>query len=367
MSQPMRLADGVLTPRFPEIGRIRCGDKATYTKQDGTQGSRPQKLDKFRLTSGALDALNRVADVYGGEPRPWEDAPSGRQFQLYISSETLDVLVPPGQVLTQAFELWSGGGCQRRCNGLAMDDGQACPCAIEFPEMDARKEAAQKGRACKLTTRLSLWLPKVPGLSMWRLESHGYYAASELPGIADLLSAATESHKPIPATLRLVPRTDKGPDGKKRDWFVPQLDPTMSVPEVFGVLSGRVEAPALVGPVNAPAIGTATTPALNAPSTSAANAPTPPRPKALTAPEAGTDVVPSSWVGAATKRATVAGMDDDMIAGLVAHVTNGRASALGGLAKSEAASWDALVKSIGDGSATVIAGEAGWSVQQVAR
>ena len=243
----MQLAN--LPKRHAEVGRIRLGDK--------TDKNAPRKLTKFRLTSAHHDLLARVALIYGGTPVPWDGAPTGKgtQHELYIESDVLDVMVPSGQVLSQSYELWAGGGCQKRCNGMVRDTGEACDCP---DDPDERLAAAQKGQACKLTTRLSLWLPKVPGIGVWRLESHGYYAAVELPGAAEILGAATDLGKPLPATLRIASRVVKR-DGKTQQFVVPQLDLANTVADMFAIANGHepprqveaqrpaaIEAPAVV-------------------------------------------------------------------------------------------------------------------------
>lgn len=250
-----RLADGVIERRFAEIGRIRLGDKS--------EKGAPRKLTKFRITSSNRGWLEAVAAVYGGTVTAWDDAPTGRgtQHQLYVESETLDVMVPPGQVLTQSYELWSGGGCQRRCNGIALETGEACKCPAD---PDERATAAQKGQACKLTTRLSVWLPRVAGIAVARLESHGWYAGMELPGVADLLAAASEAGRPIPATLRIASRVVKR-DGQTKQFIVPQLDPAVPVGTMMAIARGdEVAVPELAAP-KAPALTTGQPAAIEAP------------------------------------------------------------------------------------------------------
>lgn len=222
------LAPNIMQRRFAEVGRIRLGDK--------TEKGAPRKLTKFRITSSHADVLARIADVYGGTVQPWDDAPTGRgtQHQLYVEADHLDVLVPPGQVLTQAYELWSGGGCQRRCNGVATETGEPCVCPDDPEE---RAALAQKGQACKLTTRLSVWLPRVPGIGVFRLESHGFYAGMELPGVAELLAMASDAGRPIPATLRITSRVVKR-DGQTKQFIVPQLDPAVPVGTMLAVARG---------------------------------------------------------------------------------------------------------------------------------
>lgn len=239
--------------RHAEVGRIRLGDKS--------EKNAPRKLTKFRLTSAHADLLARVAEVYGGTVQAWAGAPTGKgtQHELYVEADAIDVIVPTGQILSMAYELWSGGGCQRRCNGVALDDGQPCVCP-EDPE--ERHALAQQGKACKLTTRLSVWLPRVPGIGVWRLESHGYYAAVELPGAAEILQAATEMGKPLPATLRIASRVVKR-DGKTNQFIVPVLDLNVSVADMFALNAAEQEPPRVIE-TRRPAVEATAAPALPA-------------------------------------------------------------------------------------------------------
>jgi hypothetical protein len=246
------LAPGLINRRFTEVGRLRLGDK--------TEKGAPRKLTKFRATSAARDLLERVAEVYGGTVEAWDGAPTGKgtQHQLYVEAETLDVLVPPGQVLTQAYEFWSGGGCQRRCNGAVQQDGTECVCPVFDPDAMSAGRTSRPPTTCALTTRLSVWLPKVPGIGVWRLESHGWYAANELPGAAEMLSLASEAGRPLPAVLRIASRVVKR-DGKTNQFIVPQLEPAVTVSSLMALGRGEItdEIAALGGaqaPIAAPAV-----------------------------------------------------------------------------------------------------------------
>lgn len=207
-----------LQRRIREAGRIRAGD------QVGEGRSRhPRKLEKFRLTSSDRVVLERCAQEFGGEVREWTDAPSADQYELFTDTNTLAVFVPPGELsFSQWYELWNAGGCVRRCDGRTnvIADG---PC-----------ECDPRDRECAITTRLSVMLRDIEGLGVWRLESHGYYAASELAGVVDLLDAASTRGHLLPATLRLEPRTVKRIDSKTgkpvtRNFVVPTLDVRLSV------------------------------------------------------------------------------------------------------------------------------------------
>jgi hypothetical protein len=199
-----------------ELGRIRIGNQVAAGK-----GRRPNKLETFRLTSKARELLEAAAGAYGGTVTPWED-----QFELVTSAKVLDIAVPPFQALSQWFELWSGGGCQRRCDGEReyLTDSP-CLCAAQFgDDQTARNAAAGKGEACKPTTRLSVILPVLPDLGVWRLETHGFYAAVELAGAASVLETATRAGVIIPARLRLEEREVKRVGEPTKRFAVPVIE-----------------------------------------------------------------------------------------------------------------------------------------------
>lgn len=218
--------------RMMELGRIRLGDK-------GPKGE-PRKLTQFRLTSASLALLEAAAAEYGGIAQPWVNAPDEGYFELYTEADQLDILLPPvfsaadGEPTTswsQWFEQWSGGGCQRRCDGVTeLLSGKPCLCAAEGHDNGERP--------CKITTRVNMILPKIPGVGVWRLESHGMYAAVLLPGTLDLLQMAASEGQFIPAVLRIEQRTKKA-DGQTRKFIVPVID----LPDVK-----LVELPGVVGP-----------------------------------------------------------------------------------------------------------------------
>ncbi len=188
-----------------EIGRIRIGQKS--------EKGYPTKLDRFRFTSNDRTVIEAAANLYGGRASLWNGAPVGEQWEVVSDSAQLTVIIPPGSAaLSQWYETWSGGGCTRRCDGVhEFISDTACPCDSE------------EQRSCKATTRLSLILADLPGLGVWRLESHGYYAATELAGTVDICQQAAGRGQMLPAVLGLQPRQVKR-EGKTHNFVVPTLD-----------------------------------------------------------------------------------------------------------------------------------------------
>lgn len=227
--------------RLAELGRIRIGQQ-TKTRSGKLA---PEKLDRFRVTSPSRELVDAIAKLYGGTVQEWQPPRGAAQWEVVTEARSMPVLVPP-QPVTQWYELWSGGGCQRRCDGLTeVLSDSPCVCGPDPGD-----------RMCKPTTRLSVVLRDVPGaVGLWRLESHGFYAAVELPGMAELL-AQTNGY--VSARLELDPRTAlRQRDGKPetRHFVVPVLRPEVTTPAEL--VAGATASAALETAPAMAAIGTA--------------------------------------------------------------------------------------------------------------
>lgn len=204
--------------RMMELGRVRLGEK-------GPKGE-PRKLSTFRFTSASRPLLDAVAEAHGGTVEEWQGAPDEGYFQVTTDATRLDIILPPVYSdadgaptlpYSQWYELWSGGGCQRRCDGVTEAlSGKPCMC-----DPDKRRDGDKA--SCKVITRVSFMLPDVPGLGVWRIDSHGWNAAVELPGTLEVLAAAAREQKFIPAVLTLQHRTKKS-EGQTRKFIVPVIE-----------------------------------------------------------------------------------------------------------------------------------------------
>lgn len=205
--------------RLRELGRIRTGIQVAA--KDGKR--RPSKLETFRLTSASLELMEAAAACYGGTVTPWE-SPSGREYEVVTKVDALPIVIPPGETFSQWYEMWTAAGCARRCDGVTnVIDDQPCACPADPAE---RREAAARitPTACKPTTRLNVILPDLPDLGVFRLESHGFYAAVELAGAARFLAIASSSGLNIPARLRLDQREKKVPGKPTNRYAVPIIE-----------------------------------------------------------------------------------------------------------------------------------------------
>ena len=219
-----------LQRRMTEVGRIRMGHTVGGTS---TKRGRPAKLEHWRLTSRDRSRLEGAATLYGGTVQEWADRPG--EWELYTNVAELPILLLPGQTLSQWWETWSGGGCTRRCDG-ERETITETPCVCDT---EGKKE-----RSCKPTSRLSVMLPDVPGLGVWRLESHGYYAAVELAGTSDLLERATVRGQMLPARLRIDQRR-KIEGGKTTRYAVPVIDIDVTTTEALRGITAAAAVPML--------------------------------------------------------------------------------------------------------------------------
>jgi hypothetical protein len=202
-----------LQRRMRQLGEIRIGrviDTGKISQKTGKPILRPEKLNRFRLTSASKPLLEEVAALYGGTVQTWTPANGGpSEWEVFTDVDRLPVLVPPREPVTQWYELYKGSKCVRRCDGVTeQKTDTACPC-----DPDAR--------ACQITTRLNVMLRDVPGLGVWLLTSHGFYAAVELPEVAQFL-ATTRGY--VDAWLAMEEKQVIRDDGNVARFMVPKLD-----------------------------------------------------------------------------------------------------------------------------------------------
>lgn len=205
-----------LQRKLHECGRLRLGTKSAK--------GFPTKLETWRATSQSKEFIQAIADLYGGEVAAWKADPKGpQQWECITDSSSMEIIVAPGETLSQYWELWNAGGCLRRCDGyVEMKSDGPCLCPTDHDER--RKGAAQRTpTACKPTTRVSVILRDIPAIGLWRIETRGIYAAMELSGMTEILEMATRRNIYLPATLRLDTRTSKE-GGQTNRYAVPVID-----------------------------------------------------------------------------------------------------------------------------------------------
>lgn len=327
-----------LIPRTRELGRLRTGEKGTKTNARGKEVSYPVKRTTWRLTSPSPDLLARAAELYGGGVEIWADAPTqGRQYQLSTECEALDVMIPlTDNVISQAFELWSGGGCKRRCDGERMSDDSSCVCPADIEaRMKAASPAPGEGppTACKPYTRFNVLLPEIPDLGFWRLETHGYNAAVELPGSLALYAGlarqmiAGDAMTIVRAQLTIESRSSVK-DGQTRHYTVPVIRTPNVTP---AALFGGHQAPAL------PSAGHAQDEGADALTTTEAQPAPPPLPAAPPSTDPFDAFVSETWLAAFAQRVNDAGLGAEDIAEVVMAGTASRTAVPGQIHKTETA------------------------------
>ncbi|MGW2861872.1 recombination directionality factor [Streptomyces sp. NPDC001205] len=217
--------------RTAEHGRLRTG----YTN-----GNRPERSATWVITSHSEDHVRTAAGLWGGTPERWKPLNSTiEQWRVITKAAAIEALITPGDPLNQYNELWTGGGCKRRCDGeTELLTRQPCLCARQFGE-DWHQQ--KKGTVCSATSRLNVMLPDLSGMGMWRAETHSFYAASEWGGMVDMVLAGTKGDGFVPVTLRIEPRQ------------VIRDGQTKKFPVVVVELRGVTPRQALAGPMTAAA------------------------------------------------------------------------------------------------------------------
>jgi hypothetical protein len=228
--------------RGQQIGRLRIGQ--LVPTDDGKM--RPAKLDTFRFTTQSPHSAEAIAELYGGTVQQWNG-----QFEVITGKSAIGVTVPPrDQIITQHYEMWNKGGCLRRCDSQFEQISKKpclCPHADDPTDLVAVENAAQERarlsklktpQACKPVTRISVMIPDLPGLGVFRLDTGSYYAAVEIGDAAELLQVARDRGVMLPAVLRIEQR-QRVAGGQTKKYPVPVLEVLATFRQIA---SGALEA-----------------------------------------------------------------------------------------------------------------------------
>lgn len=214
--------------RAPEAGRIRLGVQ-TKTKSGKM---RPTSIDTFRFTSPDRQSIEQLAALYGGECIPWNEPKASPKSQWQVITTTNEIpvfLVPDG--LSVWYELWAGSGCQRRCDGVTVSVPEKLNEydyeLVEHPCICVHNQV----RECDPHTRLQIIIPQVKFRGVWRLETKGWNATYELPGMFDLIVALGQRGQMVQALLGVERREQPTVVGK-RSFVVPRLSIQQSALEL---------------------------------------------------------------------------------------------------------------------------------------
>jgi hypothetical protein len=228
--------------RSQQIGRIRIGHQVRASNGK----MRPERLTTFRFTTASRTTADAVAELFGGQVRDWEG-----QFEVITEKSEIGVTVPPRDaVISQWYEMWTAGGCQRRCTGQREQiSGGPCKCPHAEDPSDAdevaamaleraRLHKADPSKACGLVTRINVMIPDLPGLGVFRLDTGSFYAAGESGDKADLMEMARDRNVFLPAILRIEWRK-RVAGGQTKTYPVPVLE---ILPTFRAIASGQLEA-----------------------------------------------------------------------------------------------------------------------------
>lgn len=227
--------------RVPEAGRIRIGQKS--------ERGAPKAIGEFRFTSHDRTAVEQIAALYGGVVGDWSDPKAAAgQYEVCTSATEIKVVLPPDPLGgTPLYEMWSGAGCERRCDGVTATTQQTGPDGLEPVDVPCIC-SAQGALACKVTTHLSVILPEVRFAGVWRLTTKSWNAAQELPGMVDMIREAQGAGMQY-ATLAIKHRRSTSL-GQTRKFLVPVLGVDATVEQLA---AGSTRLSALPSP-NAPAL-----------------------------------------------------------------------------------------------------------------
>ncbi|MFF5285228.1 hypothetical protein [Streptomyces sp. NPDC013171] len=225
-----------------ELGRIRTG--YSRPNPDPSKGPIPVKSKTFVFTSHSREYIEQAATLYGGRAEQWTpQRQSIAQWRVISEAPELRAILPAGDPLSQSYEMWSGGGCARRCDGeIERLSGQSCICLARYGE-DWHEQKPDK--VCRPTSRVGVFLADMPDLGVWRLETKSYYAADVLAGGLDTVLQATEGRGMMPVRMWIEQRSAVR-NGKTKQFQVVMVVP--SLPKLRHALSGPISTAAALDP-----------------------------------------------------------------------------------------------------------------------
>ena len=213
--------------QLAEAGRLRLG--LTVAAANGK--TRPMRSEVWIFSSHSEELVTAAASLWGGTPEKWQPLGNGaEQWRVITKTTTIDAILPPGDPLTQAYEMWGKGGAVRRCDSATEQfSGSPCLCIAQFGDTWYEQP---KGKVCDTKSRLKVLIPDLPGLGSYRLETGSFYAADEIAGMVDFIRSAVGDQTLIPVRLRIEART-RVAGGETKQFVVP-------VVELRGVTTGEL-------------------------------------------------------------------------------------------------------------------------------
>jgi len=196
--------------RIPRVGKIRLGLK--QTRSGGTEY--PTATDYFVVA--ADDATSATAakafhHVYGPQPK---------EITIAFASDD------PEEFFPQYLSSYRGGAGRYElfCRGdgvsahRADEKGGYAPIACSYKEC-----AFYVAKKCKELGKLQFFLPDVPGIGVWQIDTTSFHSTVNLNSAITLVQAVTGGRiKMIPLTLRIQPKR-VSPEGKPKTVYVLDL------------------------------------------------------------------------------------------------------------------------------------------------
>lgn len=223
--------------RIPRIGKIHLGTRQMSQRSGNTY---PVACDHFVVKpddSTSEAAASAFHAIYKEMPK---------EITVAFASDDPEEFFP--QYLSSykggegRYELFCKGDGERarRTDGKGGHIDMTCL----YQECDL-----YKAKKCKELGRLQFFLPDVPGIGIWQIDSTSYHSAVNLNSAIDMVRALTGGRiKMIPLKLRLVPKV-VNPDGQAKTVYVLDLrledvrlvDFIERLPQLSAALSPSVE------------------------------------------------------------------------------------------------------------------------------
>jgi hypothetical protein len=187
-----------LQPQLPTAFRLRLGATEKAVSQAGKEFAKPKHLGgQLRATSPIRSVVDSIQEAYNGEGVIEWQRDGSREWSTLLPARPLRVILVPGSSLSQWWEHWSGGTCDRRCDGV-MDHLRGCPCTCPPPE-----ERVDRQHHCIPKSRITLILPRMAMLCAGRLDTGSRIAAASLAGTMAASAMLLDSGVLLSATLKI--------------------------------------------------------------------------------------------------------------------------------------------------------------------
>jgi hypothetical protein len=235
-----------LARRIPIVAKLKSGAK--------TANGAPKSIDKWRATTSSRPWAENFANRYGGEVKAFTAGNSPHQWEVFSDAAEVSIaLLDEGYSI--AYELWSAGGCQRRCDGVTASVlSTTGPDNVEY--VDSPCICDRKGvLECSLKSRLTFVMPDLPFAGGCVYETSSKNFAEESQGMLALIQQM-QARGVTRGVLRLEQRKSSG--GRRYTIAVVGVSESLD-----GIASGRAsvgsigtapERPELSSPASSPGL-----------------------------------------------------------------------------------------------------------------